>query len=698
MGPLARLRARRRRPRQVLFACAGGNGAWPGMATDLYAAEPVFAARVDETSALVAEQTGYDPLPAFTTGERALTKRDEVVLLGLVQLGQLELWRDAGVEPDALLGVSLGEITAAHAAGGLTLEDTVRVLCACAAAADDGAQECTLFAVEASGDAAARLRASAPVAVDLLGTTSPRIAMLLSTAEDEDAARAHIAARHTILKERPSRRPHHTTRLPSSLPRLERELVGIRPRRPERPCFLASCARDVRSDAWFDARFWAWMVDHPYLLGEAASRALEGRATLAVQIGAHPALGPVLAETARTVGAAVEIVETMRRDRPAPQAWKRARAATLRRRSVRAPATVPPEATVDLADPAVLRDPGPAFAELRAGGPVHRIPRDGSWLVVDTALIDDALTRPTEFSNRMWRDTVDSTLLGADPPEHGPVRRLLTPLLAPSALAPLAEHAATVSRETVDGLAGRGEVDVILEIAEPVVHRTVARLLEIDEAEIGRAAVRVAGEGDPTLGRAERTYQELTERPGVAHRLPLEPAATDSLVKLLWFAGTLTTIRHIGWAVLELDRHPELRADVAAGGDPMDAFLDEMLRLHPPELFLRRVTAADAPLGDRVVPSGSNVLLAIGAANRDPGRFPQPDRVLLDRPHVGNLTFGHGPHRCPGTRLSRHMTRAALAALLEAMPDFRVVQPAAALEHVPSPGHGLASLAIAPGP
>jgi cytochrome P450 len=113
-------------------------------------------------------------------------------------------------------------------------------------------------------------------------------------------------------------------------------------------------------------------------------------------------------------------------------------------------------------------------------------------------------------------------------------------------------------------------------------------------------------------------------------------------------------------------------------------------------MVLRREVTADARLGDALIPKGARAVLVIGAANRDPERFADPDRVLLDRPPRGNHTFGHGPHRCPGSRLNRHMARAALGALLEAMPDYRVVQPDAALQHVASPGHGLAGLAIAP--
>jgi cytochrome P450 len=695
MRQLSALLPRRRAPERVVFAFAGGTGARPGMATDLYADEAAFRDTVRECCPIVAERSGYDPLPAFEAGVPAPSKRDEIVLLGLVQLGQLALWREAGVEPDAVLGVSLGEMVAAHAAGGLSLEDTVAVLTSVLdAVVEVEPQECRLFAVEASAAEAAALAESAPVELELLGTTSPRIAMLLSTAEDEHPAREHIASARTILKETVSRHPHHTRRRTSVLPKLERELAGIRPRPVERPCFLASCGRDVQSDAWFDARFWAWMVESPYDFGAAGAAALAG-GPVVVQIGAHPSLTPAVRETARTIGARVEMVATTRSDEPETVTWSQARARLLRRRPAPGGGNgAGRAATFDPEDPEMVRDPWPVLSALRERGPVHRL-ADGSWLVVDTALIDDALARPNEFSNRMWRESVDFALLGADPPEHGPVRRRVAAVLGPAGVDPLAAHASAVAREVVEPLTARASFDALRDLAEPVVHRTVARLLDVDADELGRApSPDPTAPGDPTLARSQRAFRGLAERPGLVGRLELDDAPRDSVVKLLWFAGTLTTVRHLGWAVLELDRRPSLRAEVADGA--ADAFLDEILRLHPPELFLRRIAATDARLGDALIPAGSNVALAIGAANRDPQRFDEPDRLRLDRPAAGNHTFGRGPHRCPGARLNRHMSRAALDALLEAMPDFRVVQPDAALQYVAGTAHGLRGLAVAP--
>jgi cytochrome P450 len=110
----------------------------------------------------------------------------------------------------------------------------------------------------------------------------------------------------------------------------------------------------------------------------------------------------------------------------------------------------------------------------------------------------------------------------------------------------------------------------------------------------------------------------------------------------------------------------------------MGAFLDEVLRLYPPELFVLRSTTGDVSLGGVTIPAGARVHLAVGAANRDPRRFPDPDRLVLGRPEA-HLTFGAGSHRCPGARFARLAVSATLDAVLDVMPDFEVVQPPCAL-------------------
>jgi cytochrome P450 len=690
-----------RRPRgPVLFACNGGSGGYPGMGADLFAAEPAFRASLEATCSLTRERSGYDAIRAFTRGEPPPRKRAELTLLALIGLAQVALWRDAGVEPDVVAGLSLGEAVAAHTAGALSLEDTVTVICALSEQAVQDPSACRIFTIAATMGEAAWLTRTAPVRLDLVGTLSTGTAMVLADAADAEAARGHIAERHAILREQDSGRASHTPRPPSSRPRLHRLLADIRPRRPDRPLFLASAGRDVRSDARLDARHWSWLIDHRFLYGETIDGALALGCDVVVEIAAKAYTAPFVAETARRAGRRVTVVETARAGEPGTRTWARARRVvrpTPPSRRLPEPDPIEP-GTLDFYLPEIHRRPWQVLEELRRQGPVHHLQASGMWLVLDDALIRDALTRTDEFSTRLFADDVDHALLGADPPEHGPVRRQVAALLAPGRIDPLGPLVREIADDVLTGLDGAAELDVVEGLAMPVVHRTVARLLEIDEEDVLRVGTEYPGGAYPSVPGAVAAYRELRRPPGVRDRLDLDDAARASLAELLWVAGTVTTVRHIGLAVYELGRRRELRDVVAGDEERMDAFLEEVLRLHPPEPFVKRVATRDARLGDVTIPERAFVVCAVAAVNRDPTRYPHPERLDLDRgapaPH---RSFGHGPHRCPGARLSRMLTAPTIAALLERMPDFEVLQPDAALRVIPdSLAHGLAELVIAP--
>jgi cytochrome P450 len=692
---LRRFRARRGGP--LLFSFNGGAGGYEGMGAGLFEAEPVFRATMEHAAPIVREASGYDPMRSFVGREKAPTKVEDLILLGLTHLGHVELWRSAGVEPDAVLGLSLGEAGAVYAAGGLAFDDAVRVVCAIG---DGSREDCVwgaLFQVGADREETERLCASAPVPMALAGSLSTEISTVISTEEGRAAARAHIEAHSTLLHEGNSERPTHTSLGASVRDKMLRQLAGVEPRPLDRPCFLASAGRDVSADGRLDAHHWGYMHDHPFLYGEATRAAMALDPALVVQIGAAPHTTPFVEAAARAHGRDAAIVNTMRGDLTEPDAWAQARAAvgTPRRRPVTRPPADP--RTVDLHDPEIARDPWPVLAELRRQGPVHHLPRSGVYAVLDPELIQDVLTRPHDFSTSLWREGLDFSLLGAEPEEHGPVRRLVTPLLSPRGVQPLEGLVREVAEEVLRAHAGAREIDVVNALAVPVVHRAIARLLELDEEEVLRCGQAMLALDDPPLRRAEAAFRGLRSPAGIRERLALEEPARSSLVKLLWFAGTVTTVRHIAWSILELGRDDAIRATLRADPSRLDDFLEEMLRVHPPEPFVERIAARDVRLGGVRIPEGAEVAVALGLANRDPERFPDPGRIDLDRRPKGLLTFGAGPHKCPGNKLSRVLAAPTLTALLELAPGFQVLEPRHVLRvSTDRFAHGLTRLLVRP--
>jgi cytochrome P450 len=346
--------------------------------------------------------------------------------------------------------------------------------------------------------------------------------------------------------------------------------------------------------------------------------------------------------------------------------------------------------TLDLSAPDVAENPFPHYEELRRNGSVHFLPRNGFWLVIGYDDVHSALMQPHVFSSRAqdWM-AVDSVLLGADPPQHTSARRAVGRLFSAEALEAQAAFAERSAERLLRPLVAGEALDVLRDFAFPLSEDTVAHLVGFDEATL--AAARAAQDNVNDLGQWFSALDAVVadaagQTPAYSQLLRdgeggFSDAEVRSLIRFLWLAGTTTTRRVIASSVLMLLRHPSTRAQVLSDPTLLSAFVEESLRLHPPEHTMSRVAATEVELSGVKIPAGGQVKLCMGAANRDPARFDDPASFLLTRTPNRHLSFGSGIHRCLGASLARVEITAALRVLLNVAPRFRSVQPLDALRY-----------------
>lgn len=366
-----------------------------------------------------------------------------------------------------------------------------------------------------------------------------------------------------------------------------------------------------------------------------------------------------------------------------------ARRLASRLRARLAPRRTPAAAeTLDLYSPEYARDPFPFYEALRPAGSVHFLPRNGCWLVTGYEDVQWALARPRVFSNAVadWR-AFDALMLGADPPGHTAARRVSNPHFPHQHSAELAAFAEGEAERLLRPLAAGAPCDVLIDFAAPLAEAAAARLVGFDEEALAavRAAEGAARDIEGRLsaldavieGAAGRTtlYGELMRSGDWEH----EPADVRSLVRLFWLAGTATTRRAIAASALMLLRHTSLRPRVASDPDALAAFLEETLRLLPPEHLLPRRAVTEVELSGVKIPEGALVRLCVAAANRDPAKFKDPETFLPGRTFNRHLSFGGGIHRCIGAGLARTVTAGAARTLLRLAPEFRAAVPLDAL-------------------
>nr|WP_180217983.1 cytochrome P450 [Streptomyces albus] len=340
------------------------------------------------------------------------------------------------------------------------------------------------------------------------------------------------------------------------------------------------------------------------------------------------------------------------------------------------------------------------------------------------ALSDPRLSKDTtaffadKESTRRLHPAVSATMLASDPPRHTRLRRLVTKAFTPGSVARLRPFVARVTGELLDQWPSPGEADAVAGLAMPLPVTVICELLGVPPAD-RRDVRRWSGELF-TAGRPERTDAASHAMAGYVTRLVAAKRARPddallsrliavrdggdglseeelvSLAVLLLVAGHETTTHFLGNALLALLGRPALAERLRREPDLLPGVLDELLRHGSPvSTATFRYTTQPVTLGGTRIPAGVPVRVAIGAANRDPGRFPDPDRLDLGRDATGHLAFGHGIHRCLGAPLARVEAEVALRMVLARFPALRLAVPPERLVRLPTRlVHGLAALPV----
>jgi cytochrome P450 len=368
----------------------------------------------------------------------------------------------------------------------------------------------------------------------------------------------------------------------------------------------------------------------------------------------------------------------------------------------------PPLSLYHLLDPEVLANPYPLYRQLREQDPVHWDPYLHAWVVTRYADVVTVLHRfraartpAPERLDELGMGEIGpiaavmvKQMLFLDQPEHGRVRRLASAAFTPRRVARLRDHIRQITVDLIDGLPADGEFDVMSRLANPLPAIVTAEMLGVpttdhemlkswsqDFAEMlgnfqhnpGRAAKvlksveeMVAYFGAAVTAEATRPTEGLINALVTAEvdgdRLTDEEIVANVIVTMV--GGQETTTNLIGNGLLTLLRRPEELERLRADPELMPSAVEELLRYESPSQHTARLAPADAVLGDFPIPEGAAVIAVMGAANRDPERFPDPDRIDLARPDNRHVAFGWAGHFCFGAPLARIEGALAFEALL----------------------------------
>lgn len=363
-------------------------------------------------------------------------------------------------------------------------------------------------------------------------------------------------------------------------------------------------------------------------------------------------------------------------------------------------------------------DPHPFYKALRERDPVHRSRAADGWVLSRyrdvQAVLGDRRFSSDERNLRRWprmKKRLEraglpdpyaeerASMLRVDAPDHTRLRNLVNKAFTPRAVERMRERVAARVEALLAPFSPGDPMELVGDLASPLPVTIIAEMLGVPAEDHARfrewsdEAIRTLG--DNTLDdrlRAEAALQELgsylVEVAEERRREPRDDLLTglvraeeqgdklsdgelSAMVVLLLVAGNETTTKLLANGVVALLRNPEQLGILRKEPKRIPGAVEELLRYDGPVQLTSRMVLEEGEIDGRPIRPGQQLVLLLAAANRDPERFPEPDRLDVTRETGRHLAFGHGAHFCLGAQLARLETALALEALLPRFPELR---------------------------
>ena len=372
----------------------------------------------------------------------------------------------------------------------------------------------------------------------------------------------------------------------------------------------------------------------------------------------------------------------------------------------------------DLTAPGAWNDPYPVFRQMQQHAPAYFSAARGGWLLtryadVSAALRDPRLSsrRSTAFAERLPPDAqqqaaplvrnIAKWTLFTDPPDHSRLRALINTAFSVRLVEAMRPRLQAIVDGLLDVAETRDEFDALPKLAIPLPVMVIGRMLGLPEADFDRlrawsdalapffsGRIDASSIGNATVAIAElETYfgsliAERRKRPGddlVSSLIAaeeegriLDDQELRSTCVMLLFAGHETTTHLIANGLYLLLRHTDERGRLIDSPNLGPSAIEELLRYETPVQWQTRMALEDIEVSGHPIARGNRIFLMLGAANRDPLQFADPDRLDIARQNNRHLAFGHGTHYCVGAALGRLEALVAIRTTLTRFPRLRL--------------------------
>lgn len=670
---------------RLVFVFGGRARGWLNLGLTLYRNNPDFKESIRQCNAHVIRIGGAEILSYFEEEQDETWFDDELkyVWITAIQVATIQLFFKKRIFPNAVLGVSLGEAAALYAAGAITWKEALQVsLASFFYTSQLEKAQYNYYQTNLSLADTLNLAQQSPVWFELIYEVNVNAVVLSCHEKDRDTLVLLLKSRQIEfnLYEK-TYFPYHTTLINKHRDIIMESFKNIRTSPLICDYFSCTTGENIPAGTTIGIEYWYKLMCVPVLLHTALQDAIATGFTTFVQIGVPALSERQLKETSKSVrtrflntftneAAEEKNLESVFSDLSV-LAFERSPFADADRLTYR-------EVFIKEFDAFSLH-PHADLEYLKQFGPVHFIPKQNAWLVLDYANLDLILKQPLLYSSDQLK-IVDAALIGAEPDVHKINRDLIMPFFSSTAIAGIGRLTSSTASVLFEELLVLEQFDFLKDFTTPLSQTILCNFWGLTVHEGTRLETFTGLDPDSPVD-----YAGLSQFFDDHLSSMIDPASTTlpgriktfinagkftnqegiTLLRLLWIGGVVTTISFNASIWKLLVENPATALQLQQNENLRPDFINECLRLAPPANYVSRVTTAAVTLSGVSIPAGARILLSLESGNRDPVQFPEPNDLLLSRPLKRNFSFGTGIHQCIGIGIAKAAATALLDALLE---------------------------------
>ena len=678
-------------PKQIVFVFGGRAQHWVGMGSDLYSKEKVFREYIQKCDVIIQNFGEKSILPNFEKNAASDFFEDEanvVLVLLSFQIALFELLKSKKILPNAVMGISLGEISAVYAAGGLSLEDAMKVGMSGVALSRKEKKEYALLHLQMPWANAKQIVKLCSVKLLPIYEANEQGTLVFCHKDEQEIAGEFLKAQnikwHVLFSELAY--PYHTELVLQHEELLKSFTKDIRHAPLQCHFYSSILGTAAQEGTILENDFWFRMLHLPVCTYALLKQLSTSHYNILLHINAPSFSEKNLIRNSTSKEKKIQTLYTIVPDCPELNLYKTTEQLLLKTK--RYPSSLLNyqknelqqfKEKINFYEPQFYKNPLPYLKYLQQAGNVHYLPRQKEWLVLDYASAEYVLKTPEIFSSSVHK-TFDEFLLGADPPSHTFVRSIMQSLFTQQRFNIIAQYTLAKASELLEKLKHKKQFNLVDEFSIPLSQAVIAKFMGLSEEEAISLKNKIKQhpyemkffddlkEFSKEYLKNLNSFDESTAGGmllGFVRENKISFDAAVSLLRLLWVAGMTTTSMLVSSALFLLAQNPVLSDEVKNDDQLLNKFIEECLRLEAPESEARRITNKKVELGGEIIPAHSMVVLKFQTINRDPKYFKNPDAVDVNRSNKKHLSFGGGYHFCLGAGMARLEAKIAVKTFLE---------------------------------